>query len=33
MLLYGLIIGTGIAAAFGLYVLSKTKRLYEKGYR
>jgi len=31
MLLYGFIISTGIAAAFGLYVLSKTKRLYEKG--
>ena len=31
MLLYWFIITTGIAAAFGLYVLSKTKRVYERG--
>ena len=33
MLLYWFIISTGIAAAFGLYVLSKTKRVYERGKR
>jgi len=31
MLLYWFFISTGIAAMFGLYVLSKTKRVYEKG--
>jgi len=31
MLLYGFLISTGIAAAFGLYVLSETKKTYEKG--
>jgi len=31
MLLYWFFISTGIAAAFGLYVLSKTKKVYEKG--
>jgi len=31
MLLYMFYIGTGIAAALGLYVLSKTKRVYDIG--
>jgi len=31
MLLYGFLIGTAIAAAFGLYVLSETKKVYERG--
>jgi len=30
-LIYGFLICTGIAAAFGLYVLSETKKVYEKG--
>ena len=31
MLLYVFLISTGIAGAFGLYILSKTKKVYEKG--
>lgn len=31
MLLYGFLIGTAIAAAFGLYILSETKKVYRRG--
>ena len=31
MLIYVFLICTGIAAAFGLYILSETKKVYEKG--
>lgn len=31
MLLYEFYFGTGIAAMFGLFILSKTKKVYEKG--